>query len=241
MSRFTESVVPLVLIVSVLQAQRVGPSAVGSPRPVVDLKPGSYKYQAKITMGDQAVSANISTTIQEGDQVWTATDTAQSPMGEGTDTAVLAKGTLVEQRRDVKRDSVSIHLRFTGNKAVGTIGGNGQDRVVSVDLGGPLFADAAGAPESIACLPLAAGYSTTFRNFDVQKQQVKLIQLKVAGLETVAVPAGTFDSFRVELASADDGSVRETLWIAKDSRAPVKISAVLSDMNGATMTEELLP
>jgi dipeptidyl aminopeptidase/acylaminoacyl peptidase len=226
---------------TVVLARKVDPSTVGSPKPAEDLRPGSYKYQAKITMGGQDISASISTTIKENDSVWTATDTAQSPMGEGTDTAVLEKGTLIEQKREVKRGSISIRLDFAGNRAVGSMSANGQDRTISVDLGGPLFADAAGAPESLGCLPLAPGYSASFRNFDLQKQQVKIVQLKVAGVETVTVPAGTFDAFRVELASADGGADKETVWIAKDSRAPVKISAVLSEMGGATMTEELLP
>ena len=50
-----------------------------------------------------------------------------------------------------------------------------------------------------ATLPLAEGYSTSYRNFDVQTQKVKLMQLKVAGSEDVTVPAGTFAAHRVEV------------------------------------------
>ena len=92
---------------------------------------------------------------------------------------------------------------LTDNKAESSMNVSGQDHAVSADLGGPLFAVAAGAPESIGCLPLAEGFSTTFRNFDLQKQQVKLMQSKVAALETVTVPAGTFDAFKVELTTAN--------------------------------------
>ena len=49
----------------------------------------------------------------------------------------------------------------------------------------------------IATLPLAEGYTTTFRNFDVQKQKPTLKQLKVVGTEEVTVPAGTFKAFKV--------------------------------------------
>jgi hypothetical protein len=110
-----------------------------------------------------------------------------------------------------------------------------------VDLGGPLFAEAAGAKQSISCLPLAEGYSTTFRNFDVQTQKVKLMQLKVAGVEKVTVPAGTFDAYKVEISSVDGGNDTETLWVARDSRKPVKESAVLGSMGGAVLTQELMP
>jgi hypothetical protein len=89
-------------------------------------------------------------------------------------------------------------------------------------------------------LPLAEGYSTTFRNFDVQTQKVKLMQLFVAGKEEVKVPAGTFQAFRVEVSSADGGSSRRTVWVVGDSHKVVKVSAVLVEMGGATMTEELV-
>jgi len=108
-------------------------------------------------------------------------------------------------------------------------------------LGGPLFADGPGAPQAIGALPLADGYSTTYRNFDPQKQKSKLIQLTVAGGESVTVPAGTFDAYKVELTSADGGPDKMTLWIAKDSRKAVKLAAVLAQMGGATLTAELLP
>ena len=92
---------------------------------------------------------------------------------------------------------------------------------------------------AIGCLPLAEGYTTSYRNFDAQKQKEKLIDLKVVGMESVTVPAGTFDAFKVELTSADGGSDKATVWIAKETRKPLKMSAVLASMGGATLTSEL--
>jgi hypothetical protein len=145
------------------------------------------------------------------------------------------------RKRNVKQGETSIDLDFAGDKAQGTMSTNGQEHPISVDLGGPLFADSNGAQQAIGCLPLAEGYATTFRNLDLMKQKVKLVQLKVAGSESVTVPAGTFDTFKVELTSADGGPDKSTIWFAKDSRKLVKMSAVLSEMGGATMTTELLP
>ena len=130
-------------------------------------------------------------------------------------------------------------LHFTDKKASGTMSMNGKQKPISVDLGGPLFGDAAGGIQSIACLPLAEGYTTSFRNFDVQSQKEKLLALKVLGMESVTVPAGTFESYKVEVSSADGGNDKQTLGVAKDSRKPVKVTAVLASMGGATMTMEL--
>jgi hypothetical protein len=57
----------------------------------------------------------------------------------------------------------------------------------------------------------------------------------------VTVPAGKFETWKVEIAAVDGGADRITLWVAKDSRATVKSTAVMSSAGGATMTAELLP
>jgi hypothetical protein len=162
-------------------------------------------------------------------------------MGAGTDTSTLEKGSLVLRKRSVKQGPVAITVDFAGGKATGNMSMNGQDRPVSADLGGELFGDGAGAQQVIACLPLADGYTVTFRNFDLQKQKPKLMQLKVTGSETVTVPAGKFEAFKVEITSADGGSDQSTVWIAKDSRQVVKVSSVMAQMGGAKMTAELMP
>jgi hypothetical protein len=141
----------------------------------------------------------------------------------------------------VKQGPVGITVDFAGGKATGTMSMNGQDKPISSDLGGELFADAAGAYQVIGCLPLAEGYSTIFRNYDLQKQKAKLLQLKVSGTENMTVPAGKFDAFKIDITSADGGNDQTTLWIAKDSRQVLKVSAVMTSMGGAIMTAELAP
>ena len=117
---------------------------------------------------------------------------------------------------------------------------NGKTTPVAVDLAGSLFADGPGAPQEIACLPLAEGYSTTFRNFDMQKQKSKLMRLTVAGSERVTVPAGTFDAYKVQLSSEGDAS-KITFWIAKKSPTVVKMASSALGLRGPTVTSELQP
>jgi dienelactone hydrolase len=226
---------------TVTLAKKVDAAQVGAPKPAMDLKPGTYHYDAKIEMGGQHIAIKVSTAIQEENGAWTAISTMDTPMGQATDTATLDKSSLTLRERNVKQGPTSIDLDFAGDKAQGSMSMNGQEHPVSVDLGGPLFADSNGAQQAIGCLPLAEGYTTAFRNLDLMKQKVKLMDLKVAGSESVTVPAGTFDTFKVEITSADGGPDKSTIWFAKDSRKLVKMSAVLSEMGGATMTTELLP
>jgi len=224
---------------TVVIEKKVEAAAIGVPKPAADLQVGSAHYKVTIEMGGQQMELKVTSSIADGGSNWAATDLIEMPQGTITETSTIAKGTLVLLKEKIEQGPVSIDLDFAGDKATGKINMNGQEMPISVDLGGPLFADAAGAEEVIACLPLAEGYSTTFRNFDAQTQKVKLEKLAVAGVEKVTVPAGSFDAYKVDVSSADGGSDKKTLWIAKDSKKVVKVTAVLASLGGALLTEEL--
>ncbi len=226
---------------TVVLAKKVDPGGVGVPKLAVDLQPGTYKYKAKVSMGGQEIALNFSTTIEKSPDGWIATQVTDTPMGTGKDVATMDASTLILRKRNIQQGPATINVDFSSNKATGTMSINGQDKPISADLDGPMFGDGSGEMQVIACLPLAEGYTTSFRNFDVQKQKEQLVQLKVAGTESVTVPAGTFDAYKVEVSSADGGNDSRTFWIAKDSRKAVKLSAVLASMGGATLTAELVP
>jgi hypothetical protein len=226
---------------TVVLSNLLDPSTVGVPEIASDLKPGVYRFDAKLSMGDEEMPLKISVTVTDTGVVWSIRNDVDSPMGPMHETVTLDRHNLTLQRRTVLQGPLSIDLDFSSGKALGTMNMNGQERAISADLGGPLFADAVEANLVIGCLPLADGYGTAFRNFDVQKQKVKLMQLQVAGSERVTVPAGTFDTFQVELSSAEGGPDKSTVWIAKETRTPVKMSTLMAEMGGATLTAELLP
>ena len=182
---------------TVVLSRKLDANQVGTPKPAAALVPGKYNYSAKIRAGAQRSSVEALNRDSKDNGGWTAIDTMESPMGAVTDTAVLDKDTLVLRKREVRQGPMTIQLGVdAANKATGTMSMNGSDKPLSVDLGGPLFADAAGSNHVIAALPLAEGYSATFRNLDLQKQKVRLMQLKVAGSEQVTVPGGTFEAGR---------------------------------------------
>ena len=143
---------------TVVLAKKVDASSVSAPKPAMDLQPGTYKYQAKIEDGRPADRrSRVSTTIAEDGGAWTATDVMDTPQGTVTEISTLEKGTLIARKLNLKQGPVSVDLNFAGDKAIGNMNMNGQDQPISVDLGGPLFADAAGSKQSIACLPLGRG------------------------------------------------------------------------------------
>ena len=224
---------------TVEKPKRVDAAAAGTPKPAVELAPAALSYKAKIEVGGQAIEMAIALDIKEANGLWEVRETAQGPMGEMADATWLEKGSLTLARRAIKQGPVNIDLAFKGNKAEGKMSMNGQEKPVSAELAGALFADGAGAYAVLATLPLAEGYSATFRNFDLMKQKTDLKQVTVVGTEKVTVPAGSFDAFKAEVASPDGNGGKTTIWVARDSRKVVKIVASLPQLNGATLTNEL--
>jgi dipeptidyl aminopeptidase/acylaminoacyl peptidase len=210
-----------------------------APKPSSDLQPGTFNYKAAIDFGGQTIPLTVTTVIKEDGASWVVTETADTPQGKIIDVSTIEKGTLALKHRSINQGPLVVELDFKDNKATGTMTMNGQPKPVLVDVGGVIFADGAGAFDVIARLPLAVNYSTTFRNFDVQKQKVQLKQLKFLGTESVKVPAGTFDTYKVELTSTDNDGDKQTLWIAKDSHKVVKITATLPSLGGALLISEL--
>jgi dienelactone hydrolase len=225
---------------TVVVAKLVDAKSVGAPKPEADLQPGTHHYDVTIAAGGQQIKMKVVSTIKDAGDTWTALEEMNTPQGAATDEATLAKQTLLVKKRVVKQGPVVIDLSFADDKATGKLSMNGQDKPIAADLGGPLFADAAGGDDALACLPLTEGYSTSFRNFDVQTQKAKVLQASVAATEKVTVPAGTFDAYRVEVTSVDGGADKKTVWVEKSTHKVIKVSAVVASMGGATVTEELV-
>jgi dipeptidyl aminopeptidase/acylaminoacyl peptidase len=224
---------------TVVLSKAVDAAAVGVPKVTASFSPGSASYKGRIEAGGQTMAMSITQTFEEKDGAWVVTGTAKMPMGDAVDVTTFDKATLVTRKRSIKQGPATIEIAFEGGKATGTVAMGGEPKAVSMELGGELFADGVGGHEAIGALPLAAGFSTTFRNFDVRRQKVQIKQASVAGSEDVTVPAGTFEAWKVEIASAEGEPGSTTIWVAKDSRKVVKTVASLPEMGGAVVTTEL--
>lgn len=209
------------------------------PKPAVDLRPGTHNYKASIAIGGQEIPITSKTDIKEENGAWTVSETAMTPQGEVVDTSTIEKGSLLLKRRMIKQGPMTIDMNVAPNKLSGATVMNGNSTPIDADPGGALFADGAGTFEVIASLPLADGYSLSFRNWDLNKQKAQIKQLKVVGTESVTVPAGTFDAYKLEIVAADNDADKQTVWIDKATRKVLKISAVIPSLNGAILTSVL--
>lgn len=224
---------------TVVLAKKVDSASVGLPKAAAQPIAGTFTYAGTVAMGPQNMPLSKVRTVKEEGGTWVITEATKLPMGETLDATTIAKDTLVPQKRQVKQGPVTIEMAFDGAKATGSLAMGAGPKPFSIDLGGQAFAEGSAAQDSIAALPLAEGYSVTFRNVDLQKQKVDLKQAKVVAQEAVTVPAGTFKAWKVEITSAVGDPGSQSLWVDTATRKVVKTAAVLPQMGGAVITMEL--
>jgi dipeptidyl aminopeptidase/acylaminoacyl peptidase len=225
---------------TVTLAKAVDASSVALPAVAHPMLTGASSYTITISLGPQTMKMESVSTVSEEGNVVVVTDAVKTPQGEVTDKATYDKATLALRSRDIVQGPVTVKVAFDDARATGTLSMSGQQKPLAADLGGPLFADGPGTFLSIAALPLKEGYSTTFRNFDVQRSKLSIKRAQVAGVEEVTVPAGPFKAWKVELRSAEGEPGDQTIWIDTATRKVVKVTATLPQMGGAVATYELI-
>lgn len=265
------SLIVLLLVLCLLLAQASpamqasgdpkGANRVAQQKPTAMLAPvrapvaGKSNYRVTLKLSDGMHVGNYSVEVKDNGDVWTVTGhwpLSGNTSGETTDVATLEKGTLLLRKvafRHFPNQSgqaskpVVIDLDFAGNHVTGaTTSATGDAVPVSIELPAPIYPGGAAIDVVIGCLPLAKGFATTYRYWNVQTLKEGALQVRVVGAERITVPAGTFDSWKIELTIAD-GSEKGTLWIAKDSRTPVKSSGSRTLGRGTTIynSTELVP
>ena len=209
------------------------------PRPVVDLKPGVANYKVRFEVVGQVATMDLTRTTKAQGRTWVVTETSSTPAYIGSDETTVDKKTLILRKRVFHDKATEGELEFHGSSATGTVILNGQKQSINADLGGVVFADGAGGQDVIAALPLTKGYTAEFRNFGMQLQDVKRLQLQVMGTDTVSVPAGTFDTWKVLITSLDGGSESSALWVEKRTHRVVKYAMSFPNFHDAVATAEL--
>jgi hypothetical protein len=223
-------------------AQTADPIANASaPRPVANLKPGTSSYKFHLDAGAQSLTMDMVRTIKDQKGAWLVTETSTIHGLTMTDEGVIDKKTLVLRKRVLHQGDITADLQYPGSRVTGSVTVKGQTRPIDIDMGGVSIGDGPGGQDVIAALPLTKTYSTTVRSFDVTSQRVEMVQVRVMGTDTVAVPAGTFNTWKVLMTSAD-GAYSQTaaLWVDKTSRRVVKMAVTVPELNGAVGTAELI-
>ncbi len=219
-----------------------------APLPVVDtsgLMAVSLTYASTASVQGQEIDIETAVGCMEakrGDQdVWRIISEQSSPMGAAADTFDVDLNTLVPVYRGIKQGGTTVAVNFSNDAINGTITTPGGEMPVSSQLEAPVYGTDTALDMVVGALPLAPGYRTTLRTFDILSQSTKIMVLEVMGIEEVTVPAGTFETFKVELRNMDGEPGGGTVYIStKPNHHKVRSVMTLPPMmGGGTITSEL--
>ncbi|MFW5927337.1 MAG: DUF3108 domain-containing protein, partial [Wenzhouxiangella sp.] len=187
---------------------------------------GRFDYSSSLSVQgnemEMEVERRIAHSEEEGRKLLEITSTTSSAMGSGSDRFVLDADSLRPVRREAEQGPATISVEFGRDAVTGEINANGQQMPIEIDLDAPAFGGEAALEVAILGLPLSEDYSHPLRFAEVGMQQrVRYFRLDVDGRETVNVPAGEFEAWRIDLSALDDEGGDLTLWVSAD--APRKV------------------
>ena len=136
--------------------------------------------------------------------------------------------TQVDQTGSTQGQPTDIHLTYSGGRVKGkatTPQQNGPPQTIQIDTTiAPGTYDDNALAVVFPALPLAAGQTFNLNVFESGKGSAKVIQVKVSDGGTVIVPAGSFDSFKLDVTG---GQVPTTFYVSKATpRRIVKIELI---------------
>jgi dipeptidyl aminopeptidase/acylaminoacyl peptidase len=208
------------------------------------VKPASLSYKQTMAMTGRNLDVSGTTTVSEhtadGKKMWLVVDEAHTPMGVISDSVVMDLVTLAPVSRVVHQGPATVEIRVKADSVIGSIKAGPQELPVKAHVNAPVYMEGGALNVALGTLSLEPGFTASYRVFDIMSAKAKEQTLEVVGAETVTVPAGTFETVKLEVKPADGSSGGATYWIEKALRRVVKSEVSLpAQMGGGKAISEL--
>ncbi len=221
-----------------------------APLPKVDvalIKSMTATYKTVLAIMGQEIPVDVTRIYEKAtrddEPIWLITTTLKSPMfGEGTDKTELEQKALLPISKNFNLGPQTIAINYTESSVKGSINNGTTEVPVDASLEAPVFGEDSAMDIAIEAMPLAAGYKTTFRVFETNALKSRAFSLEVTGIETVTVPAGSFEAFKIEVKPLDGDLGGGTIFVNESNpRCIVRATMQLpAQMGGGTSTSELV-
>ena len=174
-------------------------------------------YRMTVELPDETVDMTTSTSwsraTRDGQDVWLVNLVNDSSLGRMVEAIYLGGSDLRPLRRTVEQAGVRLEMDYTDDAVQGHASfPDGQD--VPIDV--PLSTPAIGHMESaLAVLPLAPGFTVELTTFEPTMQMERRWRVVVAEGETTATPAGTFETYRLEINDPVSTGAPGLYWVTR--------------------------
>ncbi len=216
-----------------------------APLPKLDakkIKTFNAQYSQIIETGGQEIKIEVTKQVSyatlEGKDYVLISETSEAPQGTVVNTYYLDQATLLPLKQTVNQTGVTIALEYKPDKITGTMELRGQESDIAVEMSASIISS---LETIVGAMDLKPGYKTAIRTFNLLQQKIIPSSLEVTGKENISVPAGSFDTYKVEVTPLDGSSGEQTIYVnTKEPYNMVKLEAKLPPMmGGGTTTVEL--
>jgi len=207
------------------------------------MKSYTARYVQTVQAGNREMESEVTRKVQEGvldgKDAWLVTSTSESARGTTVDSFYLDKKSLLPVKRTVNQPQMNVTLHFQAEEVTGSMQARGRSMDIKIDKQGQQILS---IPEVVArAMELNQGLMAGFNMVNLMQQKVQAYTMEVVQKETVEVPAGRFESYKVKISSSEGGTPSQTLYFTVDQpHQMVKaINELPPSMGGATIISEL--
>ena len=181
----------------------------------------------------------------DGQPAWAIVDRATLPPMMGSvamvDSFVVAQGDLTPLYRAIQQGPGALEMTYSDAEIAGTMSQAGQTTPINVTLDAPVLAGGAVLEVGLATKPMDVGDEAAFQAYNPSPTGpgVDTYTMRVTGMEEVTVPAGTFETYVVELDKLD--STEDTVgYFRTDDWMLVKsVTTLPAQMGGGAVVSSL--
>lgn len=171
---------------------------------------------------------NVQTTEKrEAGDDFIYTGTVQFPDGVVRSTAIVDRKTMRLKRGIEEEFGKIVEYEIRDGQVSGTERRGKKVKNFSIATAGdPVYGLRIYTVAFYESLPFADNYSAGFKVFDPSKKEIRDMQFKVVGSETVSVGRSSFDCFKIEGSTNADGGGKYTALIDKRTRRLIQLKGV---------------
>jgi len=170
------------------------------------LTPATLKYETNLKMGQRSMARPTVRTLVEGTRdgqpIWRVVDAVEN--AAQADTVFLHRASLRPLERRVG-GRMALTLTFDSMSVAGSLRAGGQARSMERTFDQAVLSSTPNMEVGLAALPLEPGYTVTLPVFHLQQQNVTPTTIRVTGTDTVTVPAGSFETYVLEVSPDGPG------------------------------------
>ncbi|MCY3812474.1 MAG: hypothetical protein OXH15_11820 [Gammaproteobacteria bacterium] len=174
-------------------------------------------YRMAVELPEETVDMTTSTswtrTTRDRHDVWLVHVVNDSSLGRMVEDIYLRRDDLLPVHRTVEQAGVRLAMDYTDSAVQGQASfPDGQH--VPIDV--PLSAPAIGHMESVlAVLPLTPGSTVELTTFEPTMQMERRWRVVVTQTESTATPAGTFETYRLEINDPESTGTPGLYWVTR--------------------------